>query len=149
QSPAAQQSVTAQDRNGKSVVRNVAHNKIAQADQDTPSLQQMFALLQEENAKMKEAMQAMAEELQAVKQTAVEREGAYMALQALLEQQPAQHQQAGLENNNNIEGLNYGSMTSSAVADYGGVSELGSQNSATYRDTEADTIGDTTSDNDV
>jgi hypothetical protein len=138
-----------QDPKGKMVVRNMTHNSAAQTAQDATTLQQMFEELRQENARMKEELRTMVEVMGRMERANAERENAYRELQAALEQQTPQPQHPAHNNGNNIEGLHYGNMTASAVAEYRGVSEIGSMDPPTYHDREAGNDGGDNTDNDL
>jgi len=122
--PTAQETGHNKDPNGKTPLRNQqrqVHTECHDASTTghTPmtqiQLEQLVAVLMEENKEMKARIQSMSEQFQA-------REGAYRALQDRIEQQQAGDGTVIVHE----EELKYASMTSSEVADYRGVSEYGS-----------------------
>lgn len=78
-------------------------------------LEQLVAVLREENKVMKARIQSMSEQFQA-------REGAYKALQDRIEQQQTGDRTVIVHG----EELQYASMTTSEIADYTGAPEIDS-----------------------
>ncbi|KAF9536743.1 hypothetical protein EC957_009808 [Mortierella hygrophila] len=122
--PIAQETGPHKDPKGKTPLRNQqqqAHTEHLDASttENTPmtqiQLEQLVAVLMEENKEMKAKIQSMSEQFQA-------REGAYKALQDRLDQQQTGDRTVIAHG----EELQYATMTSSECANYTGAPEIGS-----------------------